>query len=698
MVRNRTIVPARYGGTCAVDETDVEEVAPCNPEPCPVECVLGDWDEWASCTASCAGGTKTRERAVVTAAQHGGDECGNTTETIPCNLFACPTPQPTPMPTPQPTPQPTPHPTPQPSPQPTTQMPSTSGPSARPTTPLPTVGYVETVKLGLSNREGSQQFGSSVAISSDGNLVAVGAERSSATGDDTGGAYVFRTSDDGASWVQVAELVESDAEGALGEGAKSVAIAGDFVAVGKRGTKTVYVFRTADDGATWSQVAKLTPTTIGTADWFGGTVAISSDLGVVVAGAGGETDWPNGLENQGINQCGAVYVFRTTDGGATWQQTARLTKNGAGAYDAVGSSVAISGNIIAAGAHQSNGRGPDDSGSVYIFRTDDGGAAWTQVSEVYAADGAYQDLLGRCAVDGNILVAGAPLADAGSDDSREGAAYIFRTDDNGSSWTQVAKLTARDAWANDNFGSSVAIAGNLVAVGSQYDDDGGSASGSVYLYQTDDNGATWYEIIKLRASDAAQADAFSTVSISGGGRVVVGARLTNSQNYGSVYIFDTPAPTPQPTTAQPTPGPTPRPSPVPSPRPTPSPTVSPTPVPTPRPTTASPSVSPGDPTRAPVPRPSPTPTLRPTPQPTTAVPSAAPTSPPSLAPSPSPTLEPSPAPTRMPTREPCQGGTYSADGFAPCTECNAGSYSGNRATSCELCADPASSLGVLVLS
>ena len=111
MVRTRTIVPAMYGGTCAVDETDVEEVAPCNTEPCPVECVLGDWDEWASCTASCAGGTKTRERAVVTAAQHGGDECGNTTETIPCNLFACPTPQPTPMPTAVPTPEPTPAPT-----------------------------------------------------------------------------------------------------------------------------------------------------------------------------------------------------------------------------------------------------------------------------------------------------------------------------------------------------------------------------------------------------------------------------------------------------------------------------------------------------------------------------------------------------------------------------------------------------------
>jgi hypothetical protein len=45
-------------------------------------------------------------------------------------------------------------------------------------------------------------------------------------------AYILRTSDDGASWAQVAELVESDAQGAAGDGAKVVALAGDFVAVG----------------------------------------------------------------------------------------------------------------------------------------------------------------------------------------------------------------------------------------------------------------------------------------------------------------------------------------------------------------------------------------------------------------------------------------------------------------------------------
>ena len=131
MVRNRTIVPAMYGGTCAVSETDVEEVVECNTQPCPVECVLSDWEEWAACTADCAGGTKTRERTVVTDAKHGADECGNTTETIPCNLFACPTPHPTPLPTPLPTAAPSPAPTARPTPSPTSAP--TAQPTAQPT-------------------------------------------------------------------------------------------------------------------------------------------------------------------------------------------------------------------------------------------------------------------------------------------------------------------------------------------------------------------------------------------------------------------------------------------------------------------------------------------------------------------------------------------------------------------------------------
>ena len=274
---------------------------------------------------------------------------------------------------------------------------------------------METVKLEASSAAAGQQFGRSVAISDDGYLVAVGAQKSSATGDDTGGAYVLRTSDDGASWAQVAELVESDAQGAAGDGAKVVALAGDFVAVGcpqKDGTAgAVYLFRTADGGASWSQVAKLTAGAPQAGAGFGASVAVSSELDVVVVGAAGETDF-----GQAIERAGAVYGFRTPDGGATWPQTARLAASDAAAADGLGGAVATSGNLIVAGAHQEDA----EAGAVYVFMTADGGATWAQVAKGTAAGATAGDHFGvAVAVDGALLVAGAQHAGPG--DAREGA-------------------------------------------------------------------------------------------------------------------------------------------------------------------------------------------------------------------------------------------------------------------------------------
>ena len=48
----------------------------------------------------------------------------------------------------------------------------------------------------------------------------------------------------------------------------------------------------------------------------------------------------------------------------------------------------------------------------------------------------------------------------------------------------MAKLTASDAASYDYFGYSVAIAGNTIVVGAYRDDDGGSSSGSVYIFHT----------------------------------------------------------------------------------------------------------------------------------------------------------------------------------------------------------------------
>ena len=89
---------------------------------------------------------------------------------------------------------------------------------------------------------------------------------------------------------------------------------------------------------------------------------------------------------------------------------------------------------------------------------------------------------------------------------------------------EQVKLPANDAARNDHFGWSVAIDGDTVVVGAYGD---GSKSGSAYLFLTTDGGATYGQVAKLTAADAAAGDEFGrsvaisgdAVAISGGGSV-----------------------------------------------------------------------------------------------------------------------------------------------------------------------------------
>ena len=63
-----------------------------------------------------------------------------------------------------------------------------------------------------------------------------------------------------------------------------------------------------------------------------------------------------------------------------------------------------------------------------------------------------------------------------------GVAYIFRTSDGGASYVEVVKLTAADAAEDDWFGVSVAMDGGTVVIGAYLDDDSGSGSGAAYVF------------------------------------------------------------------------------------------------------------------------------------------------------------------------------------------------------------------------
>ena len=97
--------------------------------------------------------------------------------------------------------------------------------------------------------------------------------------------------------------------------------------------------------------------------------------------------------------------------------------------------------------------------------------------------------------------------------SAAGAAYVYNLDGTGE-----VKITASDAAASDQFGTKIAIGNNKIVVGAQFDDDDGSSSGSVYVYDLDGTNE-----VKINASDAASGDQFGDVVAVGSNRIVVGA-------------------------------------------------------------------------------------------------------------------------------------------------------------------------------
>ena len=136
------------------------------------------------------------------------------------------------------------------------------------------------------------------------------------------------------------------------------------------------------------------------------------------------------------------------------------------------------------------------------------------------------------ATSADLAILGAPFDDDSGLNS--GSAYVF---DGLASWRQLAKLTALDAAAGDQFGYSVAISGDLAIVGAWGDDDGGSASGSAYIFN---RSTGWSQVAKLTASDAERGDEFGySVAISDN-LAVVGARLDpdGGSASGAVYVFD----------------------------------------------------------------------------------------------------------------------------------------------------------------
>jgi nucleoside-specific outer membrane channel protein Tsx len=359
-------------------------------------------------------------------------------------------------------------------------------------------GPVQQAKLTARDGASGDLFGFAVAIS---NATAiVGAFNKGPAG--AGAAYAFVRS--GTSWSQQAELTATD--GAAGDQfGTSVAITGSTAVVGAyrkdSGTGAAYIF--VRSGTTWTQKAELTASDRAAGDGFGASVAISGST--VVVGATYHL------------HAGAAYVF--VPSGTTWTQQAELTASDGVSNDNFGLSIGISGSTAVVGARFKN----SNTGAAYIFGRS--GTAWSQLVKLTASDGAANDYFGiSVAISGTTVAVGAY-----GKTSFTGAAYTFTG--SGATWTQQAKLIASDGASNDDFGISVSIAGSVVVVGSP----GKTAStGAAYVFVR--SGTTWSQLAKLTASDGASNDQFGTSVGVSGTSGIVGAYV-NNQSRGAAYAF-----------------------------------------------------------------------------------------------------------------------------------------------------------------
>ena len=270
----------------------------------------------------------------------------------------------------------------------------------------------------------------------------------------------------------------------------------------------VFIFD-VNDLTTSTKVICETDTSI--YDFFSDSVAIG-DSKILV-----------GMPQADINGSGsgAAYIYNLDGTG----ETQFLASDGASG-DGFGISVAIGNSKVYVGAPKDDDNG-STSGSVYIYNLDGTGEV-----KLTPSDGRSFARFGNALAFGHDkLVVGAYADDPAGSPPAGGSVYVYDADG-----TNEVKIRSSDVAANDDFGHAIAIGNNKIVVGAPSNDDDGSGSGSAYVFNLDGTGQ-----VKITASDAAADDNFGSSVAIGGDKIYVGARYednANGTNSGAFYVYN----------------------------------------------------------------------------------------------------------------------------------------------------------------
>ena len=370
--------------------------------------------------------------------------------------------------------------------------------------------------------------GTSVSVSADGTILAVG----EIYGSNSGSVRVWEWNSTTSLWVQRGQDI--DGELAEDESGTSVSLSADGtrVAIGAPYNSdnasysgSVRVWAWNNTSSLWVQLGQDID---GGAvdDLSGQSVSLSADGTVLAIGA------YNSSNNASYS--GSVRVWAWN--GTVWVQRGQDI-NGEAADDYSGRSVSISadGTIVAVGAYANDGNG-SNSGSVRVWEWNSTTSLWVQRGQDIdgEAAGDYSGQSVSLSADGTIVAIGAT-----GNSSNRGRTRVWTWNSTTSLWVQRGQDIDGEA-SGDQSGSSVSLSadGTIVAVGAYANDGNGSNSGSVRVWEW--NGTLWVQRGEDIDGEAASDLSGTSVSLSANGTIVaIGAPYNdgNGSNSGRTRVF-----------------------------------------------------------------------------------------------------------------------------------------------------------------
>jgi hypothetical protein len=305
-------------------------------------------------------------------------------------------------------------------------------------------------------------MGVSVALSSNGNTLAAGAD----TDGSYGATYIYTRS--GTTWTQQARLVGTgyiSAPFGVGQGL-GVALSADGNTMATcGGYDNGYIGATwifTRSGTTWTQQGSKLVGSGATGTSLQSECALSADGNTLAVGG----NWDNSF-------AGATWIF--TRSGTTWsQQGSKLVGTSGVGAGQQGNKVSLSasGDTLAVGAFQDN----SSFGAVWVFTRS--GTTWSQQGSKLTPTGATGSTprFGTSvslSADGNVMVIG-----ASTNNSSEGATWVFtRTN---TTWSQqyTALFGSGGSPSSDNQGTAVAVSKD----GNTFVTTGISASDNAWVF------------------------------------------------------------------------------------------------------------------------------------------------------------------------------------------------------------------------